>query len=313
MTDMPSVAVLISSRDRACSLEQVLVGLRDQDGGLDGVEILIADDGSTDHTAALLSAWQTRLPLRVVATGGVGKSAALNQCLALTEAELLLFTDDDVQLPKGWISAYRRAAIEVPDAAIFGGEVLPQLPSDAPAWLRDPGFRFAAPAFAQYAPRRDSGPVDALPFGPNYAVRRRALGEIRFDTGIGPRAGAYVMGQETRFLTLLQAAGARCHFIAEAVVAHRIRDDQMQMAWLLRRCHNAGYSTYRHRLDSGALQPSAGLRLRLWLKWLRNVVTERLVGLLAGSDAQGRHAHWQLKVAESAGRLQAVREAAATR
>lgn len=308
-----SVAVLISSRDRADSLAAVLTDLHRQDGGLRGVEILVADDGSRDGTATLLQSWRDRLPLRVVSTDGIGKSAALNQCLALTDAELLLFTDDDVRLPTGWISAYRRAAADEPAADIFGGEVRPLLPDHAPAWLRDPGFGFAAPAFAQYAPRRDSGPVDALPFGPNYAVRRRALGEIRFDTGIGPRAGAYVMGQETRFLTLLQAAGARCHFIAEAVVAHRIRDDQMQMAWLLRRCHNAGYSTYRHRLDSGALQPSAGLRLRLWLKWLRNVVTERLVGLLAGSDAQGRHAHWQLKVAESAGRLQAVREAAATR
>lgn len=305
MAEPASVAVLISTRDRADSLEDVLIGLHRQDVPPDSFQILIADDGSRDGTAALLRDWSTRLPLRIVTTPGVGKSAALNLCLELADAPLLLFTDDDVLLPTGWIGAYQQAAASVPAADIFGGEVRPLVPAEAPSWLRDPGFAFAIPAFARYAPRDDAGYVDALPFGPNYAVRRNAIGDICFDAAIGPNAGAYVMGQESRFLTRLQARGARAYFVADAAVAHRIREDQIQMDWLLRRCRNAGYSTYRHRIESGALRPDGLAQLRLWLKWQRN----RLGARLGGHRGEARAAHWQLKVAESAGRLQAVREA----
>ena len=63
-------------------------------------EVVIADDGSTDGTLAVARAWETRLPLRVIATGAnLGPSGARAAAINASSSDLLALLDaDDVFL-----------------------------------------------------------------------------------------------------------------------------------------------------------------------------------------------------------------------
>jgi glycosyltransferase involved in cell wall biosynthesis len=69
-------------------------------------EVIVADNGSTDQTAAVAGSFSKRLPLRVVdASHRRGPSTARNTGVAHARGDVLLFCDaDDVVLP-GWLES----------------------------------------------------------------------------------------------------------------------------------------------------------------------------------------------------------------
>jgi GT2 family glycosyltransferase len=89
----PDIAVVIRSRNEADRLRLTLASLECQAAR---AEVVVVDDGSTDHTQAVLAAAAPRLPLRWLhhATAQ-GRAAAANAGAALARAPLLLFLDGD--------------------------------------------------------------------------------------------------------------------------------------------------------------------------------------------------------------------------
>jgi glycosyltransferase involved in cell wall biosynthesis len=74
-------------------------------------DIVVADNGSLDGTAELLSAAEKRLPLVRVFEPRRGKSRALNAAIRSAEGGLLVFADDDIIPEPGWLSALYNAAL----------------------------------------------------------------------------------------------------------------------------------------------------------------------------------------------------------
>src|SRR6476646_149731 len=66
-------------------------------------ELLVVDNNSNDNTQQTCAALKHSLPLRYVFEGRPGKSNALNRAIAETSAELILFTDDDVDVAPDWL------------------------------------------------------------------------------------------------------------------------------------------------------------------------------------------------------------------
>jgi GT2 family glycosyltransferase len=100
---MPDVSVILPTYNRLARLQRVLAGLARQTHPLDGVEIIIVSDGSTDGTDAYLRGLNggrsdQALPPHVTPVfqpnGGV--ATARNAGLARASGELVLFIDDDV-------------------------------------------------------------------------------------------------------------------------------------------------------------------------------------------------------------------------
>ncbi len=59
-------------------------------------EVVVADDGSTDDTVGVARRWSSRLPLRVVATGGnLGPAAARAAAIGASSSELIALLDAD--------------------------------------------------------------------------------------------------------------------------------------------------------------------------------------------------------------------------
>lgn len=91
-----SVGVIISTYNNPQWLEKTLWGYLAQTVKPD--EIIIADDGSTDKTKALLLKYQDRLPIKHVwhEDNGFRKTEILNKAILASTADYLIFTDQDV-------------------------------------------------------------------------------------------------------------------------------------------------------------------------------------------------------------------------
>jgi glycosyltransferase involved in cell wall biosynthesis len=106
----PLFSVLIAARDEAAALPHLLRALGQQTLAAPQFEVLIADDHSTDGTAALVAAAAKIAPfgLRLVALppGATGKKAALAAAIAQARAPWVVCTDADCRPGPGWLRAY---------------------------------------------------------------------------------------------------------------------------------------------------------------------------------------------------------------
>lgn len=90
----PIVSVVIPARNAAEDLPGALLSTAVQ--GIDAMEIIVADDGSTDATEAVLADAKRENPrIMHLHTGGVGPAAARNKAIAAARAPLIAFLDAD--------------------------------------------------------------------------------------------------------------------------------------------------------------------------------------------------------------------------
>ena len=105
---IPLFSVLIAARDEAAALPHLLAALEAQTLPPNCFEVLIADDHSTDNTAALVLAATQHVPfaLRLVSPSATGKKAALAAAEAQARAPWVVGTDADCRPGPGWLQAY---------------------------------------------------------------------------------------------------------------------------------------------------------------------------------------------------------------
>ncbi len=89
---LPRVAVLVPAYNEEVGIEQAVRSLAGND--YPEFEVVVVDDGSTDRTAAIVE--QLGLPgVRLVRKENGGKASALNEGLAVTDAEIAVMVDGD--------------------------------------------------------------------------------------------------------------------------------------------------------------------------------------------------------------------------
>src|SRR5688572_3945090 len=130
------VSVIVCTRNRAGRLRVLLESACGLAVPPDlAWELLVIDNGSGDDTAAVASAFSGRLPLRHVREPVIGLCAARNRGVAEARGRYLCWADDDVRLDPCWLAAYAEAFARHPDAAIFGGRILPELEPPLAGWF----------------------------------------------------------------------------------------------------------------------------------------------------------------------------------
>ncbi|WP_426060233.1 glycosyltransferase [Hymenobacter sp. B1770] len=125
---LPLFSILIAARNEAANLPCLLQDLAAQMLPPAQFEVLIADDHSTDATAALVTAavQGARFSLRLVSlpAAQTGKKAALLTALQQARAPWLVCTDADCRLGPGWLAAYAALVAQQPRANFISGPVL---------------------------------------------------------------------------------------------------------------------------------------------------------------------------------------------
>src|SRR5262245_25235902 len=105
---MATASIIIATYNRAPLLDECLRHLAGQRYEA-GDEVIVVDNGSTDDTDAVIVRHVSTfpVPLRSMRERRAGKSHALAAGLAVARGDILLFTDDDVNVRSEWLTAVR--------------------------------------------------------------------------------------------------------------------------------------------------------------------------------------------------------------
>jgi glycosyltransferase involved in cell wall biosynthesis len=155
---VPTLSVVIPTRDRCQALAETLDALDLQEAEAASIEVIVVDNGSSDGTLSMLEARVGRLPVQVLTERRPGPAAARNRGVEAARAPVVVLLGDDMAPAEpGTLDAHRRLHAARPDRhyAVLGRATWrPDRPvTPFMLWLEAGGPQFA---FGQLAP----GPVD---------------------------------------------------------------------------------------------------------------------------------------------------------
>jgi hypothetical protein len=234
VTESLALSVVLATRNRCDSLARLLNDLEAQVGA-PPFEVVVADNGSSDETPAVLASATRALPVRTVTVAAPGKGRALNAALRLARGELIVFTDDDVRPDPAWLAELAESAARHPEFAVFGGRIDVDART-VPAWIRR-SQNLMGLLTSEHAPGSPIYDRGRYPFGPNMAVRRRLIERLEapYPEDMGPGT-ALPVGDESGFLLRLSAPDARDRlFVRTARVTHQVEAVNVGFGEALRR------------------------------------------------------------------------------
>jgi glycosyltransferase involved in cell wall biosynthesis len=213
MAIAPRVSVLIPTRQRRALLHRALLALGRQTAAPDVFEVIVAVNGASDGTPAMLASLAPAFRLRAIEVGAPGRASALNAALACATGEVVVFLDDDMEATPGFVDAHARAHEAAERLGIVGAAPIAR---GAHARLAE---RYVAERFDRHlrklAQLETVGPGDF--YSGNFSVRRSVV------AALGGFDGGYTTyGNEDRDLAVrLIAAGVVLRFSADATALQR--------------------------------------------------------------------------------------------
>jgi GT2 family glycosyltransferase len=269
----PEAAVVVPTRDRPAYLEVALASIVPQARAA-GADVLVVDDGPSDVTRAITEAAGARY---VSHDSSRGLNAARNTGLDATDAQLVAFVDDDVDVHAGWLDALLEAAGSHADVEVFAGPIH--------ARIEDHPLRMCG---------REGPPITSLELGPddtdaryawgaNMTIRRSAIERIGpFDPGRG------LYGDEQEWQDRLREAGGRILYVARAALDHRRAGDDARLTSLGRAAYARGRAL--RRFDASQRRaPSLAAELRTFAGCLMHTARYRCTnGLVLAAHSAGR-------------------------
>jgi glycosyltransferase involved in cell wall biosynthesis len=232
-----NASIIICTRNRADSLAQTLAALERValPPGL-RAEILVVDNGSSDHTAEVVRRHHAeRFQTSYVPEPATGQSRARNTGMAASSSEIILFTDDDVAPSSDWLEKIAAPLLQRQAEGVVGRVEL---------------------AKDRYRPWMTSQHLVSLAvyqgesvqlIGANMGFHRSILDRVpAFDVEIGP--GAFGFGDDTLFSWQMEEAGFRLKYVPEASVVHYPDPGRfVRSSWLANgRKHGASWAYLLH-------------------------------------------------------------------
>jgi glucosyl-dolichyl phosphate glucuronosyltransferase len=237
------VSVMVCTRDRARSLTRLLEsacaltippGIR--------WEMVVVDNGSRDETQAAIGRFAAKLPIRFVVEPVPGHSRARNRGAAEVRGRYVCCTDDDTELDPGWLEAYCRAFQRHPEAALFGGRILPRLAQPQRHWFARGLKDWPLAAVTARRDPRAEAPIrpNELPWGANFAIRAADQRRLGYDPTLGPSFERQRIADETDLFYRLLAEGGEGWWVPGSLVWHHIGEDRQSRAHIRRYFRIAG-------------------------------------------------------------------------
>lgn len=195
------------------TLEESLATLLRVDYPPDRREVIVVDNGSTDHTAEIVRP----APVRYLFEPRRGTAKARNLGIEASRGEIVVFTDADCLVTRGWLRALV-AGFDADQVGAVAGEIVPFPPRTA-------AERYAART-RHLSPQRYLRRPQ-LPFAvtANLAFRREVFGQVGLLDPDAPRGG-----ECTDFCTrFLRQTGQRIELAPRAVVFHRHRSTAWEL------------------------------------------------------------------------------------
>ncbi|HET9125834.1 MAG TPA: glycosyltransferase [Solirubrobacteraceae bacterium] len=267
-----AATIIIPTRGRPDYLEETLASVGPQ-AARAGAGLLVVDDGTDPRTGEV----SAHHGVAMLSTGGGrGANGARNAGVAASDGDLLVFIDDDIRAPEGWLRALLDGSAASPEIDVFGGPIIAAIEGGPRSCGRE-----GAPITTL-----DLGPADRdaeLVWSANMAVRRRALERVGpFDETIHGR------GEEEDWERRYLALGGRIRYLAAAGVEHRRTGADARLKALARSGYALGRTARRYDLRKGTA-PTLRDELRVLAGCALHVLRRRCPNMIAvGAQAAGR-------------------------
>jgi glycosyltransferase involved in cell wall biosynthesis len=276
----PEISIILTSHNGASKLRTTLPELFKAMKGVDGAELILVDNASTDETENSLACHKFEARARIISEPRKGKSYGLNRGIDAARGHLIIFIDDDVRPIESWLKAFYDASARFPNHNVFAGQVRPDWPHTPPSWLKyltDIGSSFGCTALD----RAEGLCSYTQAKGANFMIRRSALENgARFDEGDSNYgAPGSAGGEDTRFIYDVLSGGEKLvMFIPDAIAFHAIRPHEMRMRAVLRRYRRIGRSSAMRMHSLGKTNELANFSkvIKRVLKSIRNAAALNL-------------------------------------
>lgn len=134
----PDFSVVISTYNRSGLLRATLRSVLAQESNeVLSFEIIVVDNNSSDDTCEVVRPFTTTgaVSVRYLFEGRQGVAYARNAGIQAAAGTVIAFIDDDVSIPREWLTTLDATMKRHPEIAFVGGKVLPAWEQDPPAWL----------------------------------------------------------------------------------------------------------------------------------------------------------------------------------
>jgi GT2 family glycosyltransferase len=209
VTGQLTVSVIVCTRERPQLLHDTIESILA--GETKPTEIIIVDqsgraDPELEHHA--------EEGLRYLWTRGRGLTRARNLGITSARGQIIAFSDDDVRVHTGWLSALVDAIGEEDERRVAAGQVIPGSPERRGA--------FTTSSYVDSVPATYTGRIERDPLGGgNMAMYRSGFDLVGlFDERLGPGT-RYPAAEDNDFGLRLLEAGFCIVYAPEAIVYHR--------------------------------------------------------------------------------------------
>lgn len=214
--------------------------------------VLVVDNASTDGTAELVSAWQTRLPaLRIIREATPGVGFARMRAMREAAGTHLCFVDDDNLLAEDYLEIAAAILGQHPEVGVIAGrsELLELAPP--PSWFPVVASNYAVgDQYGQEGLMANPCSV----WGAGTVLRGEAVKQL-LATGFTPlltgRLGRFQLaGEDAEICLALNLLGWRSYWCPQMTIRHAIEPARMTLPMLRRTAEGFGISaialeTYR--------------------------------------------------------------------
>ena len=239
----PAVSIIICTYMRASLLQRTLLSLENV-LDIEQAEVIVVDNHSLDDTAIVTQTCMEQLKhkvhIRYLFEPKQGLSVARNKGIERSKAPIVAFLDDDAIPCMNWISTIRQAFAANNKIGAIGGIIQPEFEHERPDWL----FKQLEHPYTivHLGEQERSYPRRLAPFGANMAIRRDAIGKLRFPEALGRKGASLLSGEETWFFNRLRKDGWQLRYIPGMTVRHFISAERLQPEWIRKRYYYQGVS-----------------------------------------------------------------------
>jgi succinoglycan biosynthesis protein ExoM len=288
------VSVCIATFRRNERLRAVLEDIAQQDRLPD--QVVVVDNDPPGGARPIVEEYRASgAPFRVDYDVQTEPNIAItrNRTVQLASGDWIAFIDDDERAPREWLRELLRAA-EIFHADGVLAPVEPQVPTNAPAWIRQGRF-YDFP----HQPEGADVPLNCMRFG-NVLLRASPL---RAEAGpFDPRYGL-MAGEDTDLLMRLSRKGAKIVWTERAAVFEPVEPSRLSLRYLALRAVSGGQGFARFTL-SGGFRPIGWARRCVFLfRVLAQLVVAAIMALLSLPFGRHHAAAWLLKVSSNFGKL----------
>ena len=248
--EAPFVSVIIPTWNRSFRLRAVVESFVAQSYAANRYEIILADNGSTDDTRAMIAA----LALEYGTVTGMdeprkGAHFARNSAARIARGEILYFTDDDMIATPGLIEAIVSGFRLTGNVGVVTGRVVPRWETEPPRWVLE-HCQNALLSLSDRGPVTIVSDSDPGVFSCHEGILREAFfraGGFNPDTN----AGEFTGDNETGLNIKVKSLGYRFAYVGAATIHHVIPASRMTQQYLNSRLADQGfcdsYTAYRAR------------------------------------------------------------------